>query len=205
MSTAEQEIEVKFMVHDLQGVEDRLKVQGAALTAPRIRETNLRFDYPDGSLTHAGRVLRLRHDANAVMTYKGPARPGESVSIRQEIEFQVSDFEAALHLLEALGYVVSIVYEKFRTTYHLGGLTVALDEMPFGTFVEIEGPDSAQIEEAAARIGLDWQARSTASYLALFNQLKTARGLTAHNLTFAELSGIEAAPQDLGLAYADGD
>jgi adenylate cyclase class 2 len=205
MSTTEQEIEVKFLVHTLQGVEDRLKAQGAVLTAPRIRETNLRFDYPDGSLTRAGRVLRLRHDANAVMTYKGPARPGESVSIRQEIEFQVSDFEAALHLLEALGYVVSIMYEKFRTTYHLGDLTVVLDEMPFGAFVEIEGLNSAQIEEAAMRLGLDWRARSTASYLGLFTQLKTVRGLSAQNLTFAELSGVEAAPQDLGLAYADGD
>jgi adenylate cyclase class 2 len=203
MSKSEQEIEVKFLVHDLSAVAERLRAAGARLSSPRVHETNLRFDTPDGALTRERRVLRLRQDAGSVLTYKGPAAPGQAVSVRQEIEFTVSDFQAARHFLEALGYQVSITYEKYRTMYQFGSLVVTLDEMPFGSFIEIEGPDAESIRTAAAEIHLNWEARSVASYLALFNQLCVARGLTAQNLTFAELQGVEASPQDLSLHYAD--
>lgn len=203
MSKSEQEIEVKFLVRDLAAIAARLDRLAARLSSPRVHETNLRFDTPDGALTRARRVLRLRQDAASVLTYKGPAAPGEEVSMRQEIEFTVSDFQAARRFLEALGYQVSVTYEKYRTMYALGELAVTLDEMPFGRFIEIEGPDAASIQAAAADLRLDWAARSVASYLALFNQLCAARGLPAQNLTFAELAGVEASPEDLGLRYAD--
>lgn len=203
MTKTEQEIEVKFFVHDLNAVTERLQANGARLLSPRVLETNLRFDTPDGSLTRQRQVLRLRQDVNAVMTFKGPAQAGEEVSARQEIEFQVSDFTAARHLLEALGYQVAVIYEKYRTEYELGGLTVMLDEMPFGSFMEIEGPDAASIRSAAQKLGLDWEARSVASYLALFSQLRSSRQLSARNLTFAEMQGVNVSAQDLGLRYAD--
>lgn len=202
MSKSEQEIEAKFLVRDLSAVAQRLEALGAQVTFPRVYEVNLRFDTPDGSLTSARQVLRLRQDAAAFLTFKGPQRPGESVSSRQEIEFQVSDFTAARHLLEALGYQVAVIYEKYRTTYQYGDLVVVLDEMPFGSFIEIEGPGADSIHAAAASLNLDWEARSSASYLALFNQLCAARGLSAQNLTFDELRGVTAAPEDFGLRYA---
>ncbi len=202
MSKNEQEIEVKFLVRDLSAIASRLGQTGARLTAPRVLETNLRFDTPTGDLTRERRVLRLRQDAAAVLTYKGPAEPGQPVSMRQEIEFTVSDFQSARHFLEALGYQVAITYEKYRTMYALRDLTVTLDEMPFGSFIEIEGPDAESIRAAAADLHLDWNKRSVASYLALFNQLRAARGLNAQNLTFAELQGVQVSPQDLGMDFA---
>ena len=203
MHAGDQEIEVKFYVRDLAAVERRLQALGARCTAERVRETNLRFDTADGTLTRDRQVLRLRQDAHAVMTFKGPQQPGEDVSVRQEIEFQVSDFAAARRLLEALGFQVSVIYEKFRATYVLGDLTIVLDEMPFGSFLEIEGPSSSSIEAAARELRLDWQARSTASYLALFHGLCQRRGLAARHLTFDELSGVDVSPADLALRYAD--
>lgn len=198
----DQEIEVKFFVRDLAAVERRLQSVGAIQAAGRVREVNLRFDTPDGDLTRERRVLRLRQDANAVMTYKGPPLPGEDVMMRHEYEFEVSDFDSARRLLEALGFVVYIIYEKYRTTYTLRDLEIVLDEMPFGAFVEIEGPDSASIQQAAGELGLDWEARITTSYLALFNQLRASRGLAARNVTFDELAGVQATPQDLNVRYA---
>ncbi len=203
MSKTEQEIEVKFPLRNLAALAGRLEALGAHLLVPRVRETNLRFDTPDRALTAARRVLRLRQDNNAVMTYKGPAALGEEVSDRQEIEFQVGDFAAARRLLEALGYEVSVMYEKYRTTYALADLVITLDEMPFGCFAEIEGPDAASIRNAAAALGLDWDARSTASYLGLFNLLQVKRGLSAQNLSFAELEGVQVSMEDMGLRYAD--
>lgn len=202
MSKSEQEIEVKFYVRDLAAIARRLETLGARKSAERVREVNLRFDTPDGSLTRKHQVLRLRQDFNAVMTYKGAAQPGEEVSARQEIEFQVSDFTAAQHLLEALGYQVAVIYEKYRTTYQLNDLTIVLDEMPFGLFIEIEGPDADTIHRAAETMGLNWEARSVASYLALFNTLKNSKNVKAQHLTFEELAGVQVFPEDLGLQYA---
>jgi adenylate cyclase, class 2 len=203
MARSEQEIEVKFYVSDLSEMLSRLEGLAARPVAERVHEINLRFDTPDKSLTKQHRVLRLRQDAGAVITYKGPSAAGENVSIRQEIEIQVNDFESARHLLEALGYQVSVTYEKYRATYEAGDVLVTLDEMPFGSFLEIEGPGEDSIRTAAAALRLNWDARSTASYLGLFEHLCKARGLQAHNLTFAELQGVTVAPEDLGLVYAD--
>lgn len=203
MAKNDQEIEVKFALRDLAGLIARVEALGATLAAPRVHEVNLRFDTPDGILTRERRVLRLRQDAGAVMTYKGAAQPGDEVSTRQEIEFQVSDLGAARRLLEALGYVVSVMYEKFRTTYTMDGLTIVLDEMPIGSFIEIEGPDAGSIRATAEQLGLEWEARSTASYLALFQALCEARNLTAKNLSFAELEGVAVRVEDMALRYAD--
>jgi adenylate cyclase, class 2 len=204
MAKNEEEIEVKFLVRDLHGLARKIEALGGRTSAERVHETNLRFDSADEALSQGGRVLRLRQDANAVLTYKDPPRPGEEVSARREIEFRVSDFDSARHFLEALGYHVAVMYEKYRTTYQLDALTVTLDEMPFGMFVEIEGPDTSSIRSAAAALQLNWETRSTASYMGLFNALRSTRNLTAQNLSFAELSGAAVRPEDLGLHFADG-
>jgi len=202
MSESDQEIEAKFFVRDLAVIEHRLQQLGAQRTAERVFERNLRFDTKDGALNRDRQALRLRQDANVVMTFKGPARAGESVSMREEIEFQVSDFYAARRFLEALGFTVSIIYEKYRTTYTLGGLEIVLNELPFGSFIEIEGPNAESIQRVAEELNLNWEARSSASYLALFFQLRAARKLSARNITFEELAGVSATTRDLSLSYA---
>lgn len=202
MKTNDQEIEVKFYLSEPKTVIDRLVAAGGQLAQPRQYESNLRFDTPDGSLSRAQRVLRLRQDNRARLTYKGPAA-GQEVMTRQEIEFEVGDFAAAHRLLEALGYQVSVMYEKWRTTYTLGELEIVFDEMPFGNFCEIEGPDAASIHQAADRLGLDWEARITASYIALFERFKARYQLDINQLSYAELEEFTVKPEDLGVRPAD--
>jgi len=198
----EQEIEVKFYLHDLARLEQRLQMLGAERITPRVHEVNLRFDLPDGSLTRSHRVVRLRQDHTAHLTYKGPQQ-SSVVSMRQEIEFEVSSFEAAKHFLEALGYRVSVMYEKYRTTYEIAETQIALDEMPYGNFVEIEAPDAASIEILAAALGLNWQARCTESYLALFERLRQQGKTDAQHLSFEAFKGLQITPQDFGMMAAD--
>jgi adenylate cyclase class 2 len=202
-STNDQEVEVKFLLSDQAALERRLLGLGASLLQPRILEVNLRFDTPDGTLTARRQVLRLRQDAQSVMTYKGPSQDGIEVSARQEIEFTVSNFAAAQHLLEALGYQVSVIYQKYRAMYALGPVVVTLDEMPFGFFAEIEGSDAAAIRAAAGQLGLDWQARSLDSYLVLFGRAKRSLGLEFRDLTFENFLGITVLAEDIKLLPAD--
>jgi adenylate cyclase class 2 len=203
MSSKEQELEIKLYLADLPALRNSLERLGARLAQPRVQETNLRFDTPGGELTRTFQVLRLRQDTAARLTYKGPGHDIGGVRARREIEFTVGDFAAAQALLEALGYQVSLVYEKYRTTYELDGALVTLDEMPYGHFAEIEGPEAAGIRAVAKKLGLDWEARIFESYTNLFAGLREALGLSFRDLTFENFAGLEVRPQDLGVRPAD--
>ena len=80
----------------------------------------------------------------------------------------------------------------------LGDVEISLDEMPFGNFCEVEGPDIDSIRGAAELLGLDWEKRSTLSYLALFTNLKEKLGLIMRDLTFETFKDIKVGHQDLG-------
>lgn len=203
MSATGQELEVKFYLPEFQAVESRLSAQNARLLQPRIHEINLRFDTPAGDLSQSLRVLRLRQDVEARVTYKGPGEVQDGVRLRQELEFIVSDFNTARAVFEALGYQVILMYEKYRTTYALGEVQVVLDEMPYGNFVEVEGPDGASIQQAARCLGLKWELRILESYTALFERLRVAMGFAFRDLTFDNFAGLEVRCVDLGVDSAE--
>jgi len=198
MSKSDQELEVKFYLPDLLTLRARLETAGAQLVQPRVHEINLRFDTPSGDLARGYRVLRLRQDTEARLTYKGPGELVDGVRSRQELEFTVSDFGTARHFLEALGYEVSVMYEKYRTTYALRGVLVTLDEMPYGNFTEIEGPDGASIRKTAEVLGLDWERRILDSYIMLFDRLRERLGLSFRDLSFANFEKLTVTGEMLG-------
>jgi adenylate cyclase class 2 len=199
MAQNNQENEVKFYLTDLNAFETSVKLRGATLKHTRVFENNLRFDLPSGELTAARRVLRLRMDDRAHLTYKGPMQVGQQISSRAEIELVVSDFEQAHKLLESLGYIVSVRYEKWRTTYQIGLMEIDIDELPYGNFCELEGPNAEAIQLIAGSLKLNWDTRVLESYLALFDKVRIVRNLQMKNLTFDEFKNIKLTAQDLGL------
>jgi adenylate cyclase class 2 len=203
MAPQDQELEVKFYLADQQGLARRLETLGAQLQQARTYENNLRFDTPEESLARKQHVLRLRQDAAARLTFKGPSEIREGVWARQELEFSVGDFAAARALLEALGYQVSMTYEKYRTSYRMGEVEVTLDEMPYGDFAELEGPGGAAIRAAADRLGLDWEARLLTSYMALFERARSNLGFAFRDLTFENFQGLQVAPGAMAARPAD--
>lgn len=200
-----EEMEVKYLLRDPVGYEARLRHTGAVLVHPRVHEMNWRFDRPDRSLTLAHQVLRLRQDERIRLTFKGPARLDQAVSLRDEIEFEVNDLEAAKKFLLALGYEVSIRYEKFRTTYDLDGAEIAIDEMPFGFFTEIEASEVDLIRNLSQKLNLKWEHRILESYLSIFNRFNEGREASIRDLIFENFSGVPFSAHLLSLEYADGD
>lgn len=203
-NTSDVEIEVKFYVLSLKEIEQKILDLGGTLLQERCFESNLRFDTADRRLRNLHQVLRLRKDTQNIMTFKGAAEVGKPVSIRQEIEVLVDDFDTARTLLEGLGYEVVMAYEKYRTTYSLLETLVVLDELPYGNFIEIEGPNGISIQKAARNLNLDWKRRVMASYISLFETLKKERTeLEGKYLTFDELKGMQIMPDELGVSPAD--
>lgn len=204
-----QEIEAKFYVSDLSKIEASLLELGAGLLQPRVLETNIRFDLPGGGLHSQGRVLRLRRDTEAKLTYKGGGVNEQGVLSRAEIEFVVGDFEKAKQLLEALGYHRLFYYEKYRTTYALHTSEVSthimLDELPYGNFVEVEGESVQAVRAVADSLGLKRDRAVPTSYHVLFERLCARHpGLDPSNLSFAVLQGMTIQPEDLSVQAADG-
>jgi adenylate cyclase class 2 len=203
MANQEQELEVKLYLLDLPAFQRRLEALGGKPVQARVHEINLRFDTPEGELARASQVLRLRQDQGARLTYKGPGKIVGGVRARREIEFSVGDFDAARSFLEALGYQVSLMYEKYRATYKLDGVLVTLDEMPYGTFAELEGPDAGSIQALALKLGVNWEARIVDSYTFLFERLRGTLGFTFQDLSFENFAGMEVTSDALGVSPAD--
>jgi len=204
MSNNGQETEVKFYVLRLDNSKTRLDELKARLIQSRVLETNLRFDLPDGSLRSSSRVLRLRRDTKARLTYKGAGQNNEGIVGRQEIEFVVEDFEKARQFLEALGYQQTMVYEKYRTTYELDHVSIMLDELPYGSFVEIEGETREQIQAVSKKLNLDQSAAIDRSYTALFEDLRKALQLPFQDILFENFSGVQVTSEHLNVRAADG-
>lgn len=197
------EKEAKFYIRELEKVEANLIRLGATCSQPKTAELNLRFDTPEKTLSASMQVLRLRRDTRARLTYKGPADASSTVSARPEYEVEISDLETGRRILESLGYQVMTIYEKKRASYTFGDVEVSLDQMPFGDFIEIEGPNEASIQLIANKLGMTWENRSSQSYMRLFMTVKTNLGLNFRDLTFDNFRTISVTPEQLQLQYAD--
>ena len=192
------EVEVKFLVADFTAVRERLLAVGAQLDKPRIYEHNIRYDNAWEGLLRRGKLLRLRQDKIARLTYKGipPEEVQSEAKVREELEIEVSDFATTAAILERIGFEARQVYEKYRETFRLGAVEVVLDEMPFGNFVELEGEEQ-KIREAADMLQLDWDKRILDNYLALMSRLKEHHNLPFDNLTFDNFADLDISIGDL--------
>jgi hypothetical protein len=78
-----------------------------------------------------------------------------------------------------------------------------LDELPYGTFVEIEGEDIATLQHVSSLLGLKWGVMVKAGYHALFERVTDKHQLKAGELSFEALSGVQITPEDLNIIPAD--
>ena len=204
MTDQDLEQEIKFFVNNLGEIESRIIDLGAIPIQARIKEYNLVFDNQSGDFTKNCQVLRLRKDKHNKLTFKGPGKIVDGILLRKEIEIEVSDFDQTKSILDALGYQISLTYEKFRSVYKFDEVYITLDEMPFGNFVEVEGQDPTLIIQLSAKLGLNWEHRILCSYQDLFMNVKNNLGQEIKNLTFLDFDIISVTPDMLGVIPAEG-
>jgi adenylate cyclase class 2 len=142
------EIEIKLQIKDPKSLHRALKrlgVSPALPKSPRVHESNLLFDTPEGGLAKHGQLLRIRTETPAPPKKKSPAKtparylltfksPPESLAIgtptrqptahgrykiREETELVIADAAALQKIFEGLGLRGWFRYEKYRTTYKL--------------------------------------------------------------------------------------
>ena len=184
------EIEIKLKVEHLAPVRDRLRALGAQHVG-EVMETNTFFDTPDRALLASDCGLRLRHSRDGatkseklVVTYKGPRGEGQ-VKKREEIEVGVDKADAAEQMMERLGYVRQLSFEKRRETWRLDKCTVELDTLPeLGSFVEIECPSEADVMRIREKLGLADVPAVTPTYADIVSHHLSDRGHRETTLKF---------------------
>ena len=178
------EVEVKFFITDVPMLRQRLSDMGAS-AGPEVFETNIRFEDAGQTLKSSGRLLRLRKDGACRLTYKcPPLRNDPEFKVYRELEVEVSDYEIMAGILRSLGYHPAQIYEKRRRVFQWREMEICLDQMPFGDFLEIEGPGQG-IKNAAKRLGMAWGDRILTNYLSIFEMLRVKLELPFNDVTFA--------------------
>ena len=183
------ETEVKFYLPEVNPIRRRIVELGADFKG-RVFETNLRFEDADTRLFQKKSLLRLRKDIKTTLTFKSePTFKDDEFKTLRELEVEVSDFAVMKHILESLGFHEEQVYEKWRETFILRDTNLCLDTMPFGDFLEIEGPKKS-IKEIASQIGLKWHKRILLNYLAIFDIIGKELNLGFSDVTFENFKNI---------------
>ena len=177
------EREVKLRFDSPDAAREAILASGAApLRSRRLQEDAL-LDTEDESLRRRRCVLRIRTESGkSLLTFKGPVLPG-SMKVRDEYETVVSDGEVLQRVLEELGLHVWFRYEKYREEYAAEDVTIAIDETPVGTFVEIEGGEEGILAMTTA-LGRSPTDFVLDSYRGLFIKHRDEYGLTGANMVF---------------------
>jgi adenylate cyclase class 2 len=185
MSPATIEREIKLQFDSAAEAREAILAAGAApLRCRRLQEDAL-FDTADESLRRRGCALRVRSESGrSLLTFKGPVQNGR-MKAREEHETIIGDGDVVTRVLESLGLHIWFRYQKFREEFAAEDATIALDETPIGTFVEIEGGERA-IELMARALGRQESDYVLDSYRALFLRRREQFGLTGADMVFAD-------------------
>ena len=182
------EREIKLVFRDRDEAKAAVLAAGAMPLRGRRLQEDCLLDTPDEQLHRKRCVLRVRLECGrTLLTFKGPVQEVQALpmKVREELETVVGDGLLLLRVLEQLGFHVWFRYQKYREEFSREDVTVAVDETPVGTFVEIEGSERGirDMATALARQPADYVLDS---YRGLFVQHCERHGLPVTDMLFEE-------------------
>lgn len=156
------EREIKIKIKNPYSFIKKIEKQGAKFLG-FTKQTTYRFDTKTKDLEKQGKFLRTRTGFKSTITLKKKIGLDKKVKLRKEIELEISDIKAMNKILKELGFNCLRVMEKYRAKWKYKGLEITLDELPFGIFCEIEGPEK-MINRFLKKIHKDKAKRITETY-----------------------------------------
>ena len=169
------EIEKKYRLTKKQreAITGRLRKLGASPGELEVEENTI---YRGGRLELGGCALRLRRvNGRALLTFKERVPSKSPIKHQREEETEVADANAVAAILRSLDFRPALVYEKRRTRWQLGKAEIAMDELPFGLFMEIEGSEK-DIIQVEKQLGAEALPAVIETYPMLTSQLGQKRG-----------------------------
>jgi adenylate cyclase class 2 len=99
--------------------------------------------YTNQTLSQQDAIVRIRRiDGRTILTFKKRFPSPAGIKHQLEEETEVKDAAVIEAILKQLGLDLALVYEKRRQTWNYRDCEIAIDELPFGWFMEIEGPEN---------------------------------------------------------------
>ena len=169
------EIEKKYRLpaERLDEVEAALKEIGATFEREDREENTI---YRGEILDRTASIIRIRRTERcSILTYKRRLENQSDTKQQIEHETEIADPEAADLIVRELGLTPRLVYEKKRKIWRRRDVEIVIDDLPFGLFMEIEGPITA-IKEAEILLGIDDLETEHETYPGLTARLGTRIG-----------------------------
>jgi adenylate cyclase, class 2 len=190
MMPVEIEAKMKLGAPDVEPMIARLRDRGA-IPLGQYLETNTFFDTEDRALLATDEGLRVRvlkhlttGDTTAMMTHKGPNLHSQ-LKRREENEMTVPSLADASRILNCLGYVKCLSFQKRRQSWKLDRCKVEIDELPrLGFFIEIEGPSEEAVMQTRESLGLSESPLIKTPYSAMLTAHLQERGEPPTDLHF---------------------
>lgn len=140
------EVEKKYRIsrEDATRIGKLLREAGAADHGEAFEENTI---YRGKKLDKIGGVLRIRRtNGKSLFTFKKRIEGQHEAKTQIEHESEVGNPDEIAEILDQLGFKKKLIYEKRRETWKFRDVEIVFDELPFGLFMEIEGPLTAIVE-----------------------------------------------------------
>ncbi len=188
------EIEAKFLDIDIDAVRTCLTTNGYTCTEARrlMRRYTFLLSETVGNLD-GSKWGRVRDEGNRItMTYKH-AFDRSRVDGTEEVEFEVSDFDAAVAFMGKLGFENRLYQENYRETWQKNGVEVTVNEWPaLAPLIEVEAADEASVRLASTELGFDFDMAVFGGVGSIYKQCNGWDMNFVDDLTFARADEISA-------------
>lgn len=188
------EIEAKFLKVDMADCRARLAAEGFMLTGPwRLMRRYTFLLSEHGENLDGGKWGRVRDEGDRItMTYKH-AFDRSRIDGTEEVEFEVSDFDAAVTFMGKLGFENRLYQENYRETWRKGEVEVTLNEWPaLAPLAEVEAPDAESVKRVSAALGFDFAKAVFGGVGSIYKDCNGWDMDFVHELTFAKADEITA-------------
>lgn len=150
------EYEATFLNVDKGLIREKLGSVGAKLVRAEYKQRRVNFD-----LQNLGRGfwewVRVRDEGDKItMAYKS-IPPDAAIDEQKEVEFEISNMDAATEFMNVLGARMTNYSETLRERWELDGAEIDIDTWPhLEPYIEIESESEEKVQEVANKLGYQW-------------------------------------------------
>ncbi len=164
------EIEVKFQLKNKDKILEKLSALGGKAKKPYDQIT---YGFFSKDSVERGIFPRIRKEfGKSVLTVKVRPQKESSFFERKEYSITIDDEKEGIEILKSLGFDRIREFSKKRQEWEFPDVEVCVDDLYFGTFLEIEG-EKKDIESMIKKLGLENNERITKAYLAIEDDYKS--------------------------------
>jgi len=165
------ELEVKFYPINKEKIRKLLKLLGAKLKNPETLMKRFVYDNRSNPQIQAT-YLRVRDEGeNVRVSLKINAKSSGKISDQKELDYIVSDFNAAKELFDSIGLTSNAYQENLREIWHYKNSEIVIDTWPsIESYLEIESPNENELKRIAQKLKLNWKEKKIVSVDELYAQ-----------------------------------